>query len=133
MSVVVRNERDKPYRFVDDNRRQRVLDPGQVAVLTETELEQVPLHMRGPGEVNVLFPSEGSGDSNRTKFDYYDPGAGQFEVRYLGIAQQGDAEDEPVWTVKRFGHTQFGAEFLVTDIQILNDVRWDERAALGWT
>lgn len=130
MSVVVRNERNQPYVF-SGSRGTRQIAPGEIAVISETEWDDVITALRGPGEINPLWPNEVSSDIAAMKFDYYTVGA-DTEVRYIGFAQQGILTSEDRWVIKRFGHETIGDGNYVNDIQVLQGVAWDDRASLDW-
>jgi hypothetical protein len=71
-------------------------------------------------------------DEQHQRLDYYDVGSGVFEIRYLGLAPQGTATDDPIWTIRRMSHTMFGGTPKITDVQTLTG-SWDDRASLSWS
>ena len=131
MTVVVKNELTDPWVF-DGSAGKRRVEPGQVSVISDEEWNDVISAKRGPGGLNALWPNEATSDSNALKFDYYLVGA-DYEIRHLGFSQQGVLISVPEWTVKRFEHTTLGGENLVSGIQVLGGVAWDDRATLPWT
>ncbi len=69
----------------------------------------------------------------RTQFDYYTPaGSSLNQIRYMGIAVQGTANNAATWIVRRFSHQRLGTEDKITDIQVLTG-SWDNRATLLWS
>lgn len=129
--IVVKNEKADPYIFASPGVK-KTFAAGEIAVLSEEEWNSVPFSQRGPGKLNPLWPNEASSDSSKTKLEYYQVGA-DYEVRYIGLAQQSDSTADEVWIIKRFSHQTLGGENLVTEIQILENVAWDDRATLPWT
>lgn len=130
------NERSKEFRWTAGKRGQndKRLLPGETAYLTDAELEDIPLNLRGPGGLRLLSPApEDVSDLEKTEIEYYTTN-GSIEVRYLGEAPQGALTTSPVWTIKRFSHTLAAADDVrITEIQTIRDVAWADRATLGWT
>lgn len=141
MSVLVVNERDSPFRWTSGKRGQndKLLLPGETAVLTEAEWEEVPISLRQAGGLRALSPGPSEEDLvDTTELDYYTVGSGpSVELRYLGEAEQGSAATDPVWTVKRFAHSEvIPGDVRITEIQVLRNVPWGltqaDRDGLGW-
>ena len=130
MSIVVKNELADPWIF-DSSAGRRRIEPGEVQIISDLEWQGVISAKRGLGKLRALWPNEATSDSNSMKFDYYQV-VTDYEIRYLGIAQQGTLETDPKWTIKRFEHQTLGGENFVSGIQILADVAWDDRATLLW-
>lgn len=68
----------------------------------------------------------------RMALDYYDPGDGALKVRYLGKAPQTAAATDPTWVVQRLTWVVLGNESKVTNIQVLENIAWADRATAGW-
>lgn len=91
--------------------------------------------MRGPGRINPVWPNRATSDSSKTKLDYYTFG-GDYQIRYLGFADQADADTDKVWYIKRFEHVNLAGStepIRVAAIQIFENVAWTDRAILPWT
>jgi hypothetical protein len=138
MAVLVKNERSTPFYWTTGKRGQadKQIAPGEVAVLSENEWQEIPISMRGPGGLRPLDPSPQDEDSlNVTELDYYSVDA-QIELRYLGEAPQGSDPTSAVWTVKRFSHMDVAGDPRISEVQVLNEVAWGvstaDRDGLPW-
>ena len=138
MAVLVENERDKPFHWTSSKRGQadKQIAPGEIAVLSENEWNEVPISMRGAGGLRPLSPSPNDEDTlNQTELDYYSFEA-TVQLRYLGEAPQGSDPIAPVWMVKRFSHVDVAGDQRIAEIQVLNDVSWGtntgDRDGLPW-
>lgn len=138
MAVLVVSERDKPFHWTTGKRGQgdKQIAPGEVAVLSDQEWNEVPISMRGAGGLRPLSPSPQDEDSlNVTEMDYYSVDA-TVQLRYLGEAPQGSDPTLPIWTVKRFAHADVSGDVRIAEIQVLNSVPWGsstgDRDALAW-
>jgi hypothetical protein len=132
MAVVIRNDSAGPIQ-VPGRGNQNVVLPGEVRVLTENEYEKIDFANRGVGRLVAIAPNENTSETLRIKFDYYNPGGATYEVHYIGYARQIAADTDPVWTVRRHSHAAFGSEWLITDIQVMENSAWSNRAGLAWT
>jgi hypothetical protein len=132
VAIVVRNDSVGPIQ-VPGRGNQNVILPGEVRVLTEVEYEKIDFANRGVGRLVAIAPNENTSETLRIKFDYYIPGGSVSEVRYIGYARQVALGSDPVWTVRRHSHGSFGSEWLITEIQVIENVAWDNRGGLAWT
>lgn len=140
MAVLAINERNSPFRWTSGKRGQgdKLIMPGEIAVLSEQEWQEIPIAMRSPGGLRALSPSSGDEDIvDVTELDYYTVAA-SVELRYMGEAEQGSDTADPVWTIKRFAHSEVvPGDVRITEIQVLRDVPWGatqaDRDGLGWS
>lgn len=130
MTVVVRNELSVPWVF-EASRGSRQLAPGQVAVISDEEWASIITAKRGPGGMHAV--SNDPGSRIKTKFDYADVGGGDFEVVYLGQADQGAQDADHVWSIKKFSYSSISGANQITSVEILDSVAWADRATLPWT
>lgn len=132
MAIVVRNEMSSPVYFGAGSAK-KILAPSAVTTISEDEWATVATSMRGVGGIRCLWPVESDSIETRTMFDYYNVAGSNF-VRYIGEATQDAATTDPVWMIKQLTHTDLGAsDIRVTDIQVLRDVAWVNRASLPWS
>jgi len=134
MSVVVVNESEHPF-YVGSSRASqaaRRIDPDEVMVLSDAEWEQVSLRERSEGGLRVIWPIPSlTGQPEPTKQVYaYDDVNGSTEVVYSGTALQSAVATDETWTVKKL---TYDADNNVTEIQVLQDVAWDDREELEWS
>ena len=133
MPVVVRNERPTSFYFTDANKKKTPLDPGVTATLSDEEWGQVPIAIRGAGGINPLSPTDADSSSMKGNFEYYQP-FGTVQLRYYGVNEQTAADSDPTWLIRRFDHVQVTVDDIrVSQIQILDQVAWSNRASLAWT
>lgn len=133
MAIVIRNEADKPYHFGGGRQgsARKELAPGDIDTISEDELDSIPFSQRGEGRIRILHPNQSTSTNPHIKLDYYDFG-GSPETRYMGIAPQGVETSEPYWVVRRFDYDSVSGQTKITDIQVFEDVAWDDRASLSW-
>ena len=133
MAILVKNERTDPF-ILGQGAGKKTINPGDVALITEDEWGQVAVGLRGPGRMNPVWPNRATSDSSKTMLDYYSFG-GDSQIRYIGFADQADATSSPVWYIKRFQHVDVGGldPIRVSEIQILENVAWDNRDSLPWS
>ena len=124
MSIAVRNEQTDPFVFNEGGRR-KVIQPGAVYVLSDAEWDSVIPSKRGPGAINPL----GTEENTKTNLDWDNTP----NLIYYGTASQQAADTDPLWTVKKFNYGSFGGQAKITQIQVLTNVKWSDRATLGWT
>lgn len=58
MSVVVKNESSEPWYFIGNAQRKHALQPGDIQVISEAELDTIPIPKRGLGQINILWPQD---------------------------------------------------------------------------
>jgi hypothetical protein len=73
-------------------------------------------------------------NSMEIRLDWYNPGDNVNHVRYEGFAAQGAATSQPQWTIKQFTWVAgpISGNYVLTDVQVLFGVVWDNRVNLGW-
>ena len=137
MAVLVRNETGSNWYFTGSNKRgqgDKFIAPGATVVLSDLEWQEVAITKRGPGGLNPLEPSLGGAAEVKSELDYGDPGSGTTELIYLGESYQAAATSDDVWTIKKFEYTTItSGDVRITEIQVMTDVAWDDRASLAWT
>lgn len=131
MAIVIRNDSGVPFRI--PGKGNQSLDPGGIKVLSEEEFASIPLANRGPGRIYSVNPNESSSETLKEKLDYYIPaGTTDYSVRWVGYARQTALDTDLVWSVRQFSHAALGQDARVTEIQILENVAWADRATLPW-
>ena len=134
MAVVVRNESGSDKYFdVGTSKKKTLLAAGAQITLTEKELESIPMTMRGPGGLNVLYPDDTSSTSSKINLDYTTVFS-TTQILYFGTNRQSALNSDSTWTIKYFQYIQGGdGTVKVSQVQILENVIWDNRASLPWT
>lgn len=134
MAIVVRNETEKSYHFGSGKlgSTRKELASGGIDTISEDELDSIPFSQRGEGKIRILHPNQASSSNPHIKLEYFDFG-GTPETRYMGIAPQGVEDDEDFWVIRRFDYDTVLGETKVTDIQVFEDVAWDNRDSLPWS
>jgi hypothetical protein len=129
-AVVVRNETSRPFHFGNGSARKE-LPTGQIDTISEDELATVAFDKRGPGKINVLWPNQASSDNPAIKLDYFAFNAGN-ETRYMGVAPHGSLDSDSIWLIRRFDYVVAGTETKLANIQVIENVAWDDRGTLAW-
>lgn len=129
MSVLVRNETSSPWIF-EASAGGRQLAPGATQVISEDEWESIITAKRGAGQINALWPAQT--DQTTLQLDYFEFGSG-WQIRWIGVAALGALTSDSTWTIKQLSYSTVGGNVVVTEIQALSGVIWDNRASLGWS
>lgn len=130
MSVLVRNESAEDYIFRGSAGR-RTIAAGETEVVSDAEWNGVATSMRGPGKLNPLYPTE---DSAQSMYQVeYEEVLTNFEVKYLGIADSQALTSDHVWTIKKFSYISPGGAPLISGVEVMLRVAWDDRATLPWS
>lgn len=132
MAIVVRNDSAGEIQISGLSNITKI-QPGEVRTLTEIEYQQVGWNNRGPGRLVTIAPEENTSETQQLRFDYYDPGDGTFQVKYIGYARPLALTSDLTWTIRRHEHTLFGGNYMLSHIEVLLNVAWDNRASLPWT
>jgi len=130
---VVRNDSTGPLQLSGKYANASYLQPGEVRYLTDDEYEKIHWNQRGTGKLVSISPSETTSENLKIKFDYYQPNAAEYEVRYIAYGRPEALSTDQVWTIRRHSYAMFGSTALLTEIQILENVAWSDRAILPWT
>lgn len=134
MAVVIRNESGSDKYFdIGSSGRKTMLPTGGQVTLTEKELESIPMAMRGPGGLNVLYPDDTTSTSSKINLDYITVFS-TTQILYFGTDRQTALDSDPTWTIKYFQYMQgIDSTVHVAQVQILERVAWTNRASLPWT
>lgn len=132
MAVVVRNESAGPIRFPGNSNRKEI-PAGEIRLISDGEWELIPFDNRGPGKLKAVWPNELIGENLKIKIDYYAPGGVDYFVRYKGISTQAADDTDDAWTIQRMSHSSYGGNYKITEVQILENVAWADRASLPWS
>lgn len=129
---VVRNDSAEDIQITGRYANASKLVPGEVRYVTDEEYEKINWSKRGPGQLVTVSPSETTGENLKLKLDYYQTGS-EYEIRYIGYARQSADDTDEVWTVRRHDYEEIGGAWLLTEIQVLENEAWSDRATLPWT
>lgn len=88
---------------------------------------------RGPGGLNVLYPDDTTSTSSKINLDYVTVFS-TTQLLYFGINRQSALNSDSTWTIKYFQYMQgLDGTVHVAQVQILENVIWDNRASLPWS